>query len=129
MSRMKNIPYNPALLEKAKELRKNMTPEERHLWHVFLKEYPLKIYRQRPIGNYIADFYCPEAKLIIEIDGSQHGEEKTAEYDQRRTEFFNEYQLKVVRFTNKEVNSKFRQVCEQIHFIIEQQCKRKIYWD
>ena len=126
---MKKIPYNPALLEKAKELRKNMTPEERHLWYAFLKEYPQKIYRQRPIGNYIVDFYCPEAKLIIEIDGSQHGEERAAEYDQQRTNFFNEYQLKVIRFTNKEVNSKFRQVCEQIHYIIEQQCNKKIYWD
>ena len=126
---MKKIPYNPALLEKAKELRKNMTPEERHLWYIFLKNYPLAIYRQRPIGNYIVDFYCPEAKLIIEIDGSQHGEDKAAKYDQRRTDFFNEYQLKVIRFTNKEVNSKFHQVCEQIHFIIEQQCNKKIYWD
>ena len=64
--------YNKNLVSNAQELRKNMTPEEKHLWYDFLRSYPIKFYRQRPIGNYIVDFYCSEAHLVIELDSNQH---------------------------------------------------------
>lgn len=79
------LPHNPSNLEHARQLCKQMTREERHLWYDFLREYPVKIRKQRPIGNYIADFFCEAAKLVIEIDGSQHFEEAGQESDARRT--------------------------------------------
>lgn len=80
---------NENLQEKAKDLRKNMTPEEKHLWYDFLSEYPVRFRRQEILGEYIVDFYCREAKLIIEIDGAQHYIPTSAEYDKTRTEYFN----------------------------------------
>ncbi|MBQ4401456.1 MAG: DUF559 domain-containing protein [Synergistaceae bacterium] len=71
-------PYTPQLIERARGLRKNMTPQERRLWYSFLRNHPTKFYRQRPIGGYIADFYCRKLMLVIEIDGSQHDDEEAA---------------------------------------------------
>jgi len=68
--------HNAKLVSSAKELRKNMTKEERHLWYDFLRDYPVRFYRQKVLGKYIVDFYCREAKLVIELDGSQHFDEK-----------------------------------------------------
>lgn len=64
--------HNPALTERARTLRKQMTPEERHLWYDFLRSYPVRFLRQKVIGNAIVDFYCAKATLAIELDGSQH---------------------------------------------------------
>ena len=75
------IKYNGNLISKAKELRKNSTPQENHLWYDFLRTYTLKFQRQKVIGNYIVDFYCDKAKIVIEIDGSQHYEDISKEYD------------------------------------------------
>ena len=80
---------NKALTVFAKELRKNMTRHERHLWYDFLKDYPIKIYKQKIVGNYILDFYCEKAKLAIELDGSQHYEDSGIENDAKRDEFLN----------------------------------------
>ena len=80
--------YNPKLTGNAKKLRKNMTKEERHLWYDFLKQLPVTVHRQKTIGNYIVDFYIAEAKLVIELDGSQHFEEEGQKKDESRDVFF-----------------------------------------
>ncbi len=99
-------------------LRKNMTKEERHLWYDFLRTYPVKFLRQKVIGNYIVDFYCACANLIVEIDGSQHYEEMNEKYDNERTAYFEMYGIKVLRIPNIEVNNNFSGVCEYIDFIV-----------
>ena len=112
--------YNKDLISNAKSLRKNMTKEERHLWYDFLRTYPLKFRRQAVINKYIADFYCPEAKLIIELDGSQHFEEKEIEYDEKRTAFLEKYGLKIIRIPNNMINEQFNEVCEYIDNYIKE---------
>ena len=108
-------PYTPQLIKRARELRKNMTPQERRLWYCFLRNHPLKFYRQRPIGGYIADFYCRKLRLVIEFDGSQHNIDETIEYDRVRTEYMNSLGLNVIRFSNREIDDKFSSVCEKIN--------------
>ncbi|MBQ7435472.1 MAG: endonuclease domain-containing protein [Oscillospiraceae bacterium] len=106
--------HNPALTNNAKALRKNMTKEERHLWYDFLRTYPVRFLRQKVIDNYIADFYCNRAHLVIELDGSQHYEEKGLLRDRIRTEKIEQRGLTVLRIPNNEVNYNFRGVCEYI---------------
>ena len=106
--------HNKNLVSNAKQLRKEMTKEERHMWYDFLKEYPVKFLRQKVLGNYIVDFYCAKAKLVVELDGSQHFEDENLQKDAHRTEFLESYGLKVVRIPNNEVNNNFRGVCEYI---------------
>ncbi len=103
------------LLPKAKTLRKTMTSHERKLWYLFLRKYPIKIYKQRIIDHYIADFYCAKAKLVIEIDGSQHYTEQGQYADGNRNYVFEKYGLKVMRFSNREIDKEFDAVCEAIH--------------
>ena len=102
------------ILRNAQKLRREMTKEERHLWYDFLKTYPLQFKRQYPIENYIVDFYCHKAKLVIELDGSQHCEPKEMKYDGRRTAFLEEKGLYVLRFSNMDVMRNFSGVCENI---------------
>ena len=83
--------FNFKLLANAKNLRRNMTKEERRLWYNFLSNYSEKFVRQKIIGNYIVDFYCAKAKLVIELDGSQHYEDANMEYDEVRSKYFAEY--------------------------------------
>ena len=106
--------YNKNLISNAKVLRKNMTKEERRLWYDFLKFYPVNFRRQAVINKYIADFYCPSVKLVIELDGSQHYEDKGIEYDEKRTAFLEQYGLTVIRIPNNMINEKFKEVCEYI---------------
>ena len=106
--------HNKQLVPLAKSLRKEMTKEERHLWYDFLKGYPVRFSRQKVLGKYIADFYSAEAKIVIELDGSQHYQEGNLETDQERTEFLEKYGLKVIRIANNEVNWNFQEVCELI---------------
>ena len=113
--------YNPNLKDNARNLRKSMTPQERRLWYCFLKDYPLKFYRQRVIGVYIADFYCSKAKLVIEIDGSQHYTEEGISYDEVRTFIINELGIEVIRFTNQDIDTNFEGVCLEINRIIGKQ--------
>ena len=119
-----SIPKNNALLEKARKLRKEMTPQELRLWYRFLRTYPVKIYKQRIIGEYIVDFYCASAKLVIEIDGSQHYEEEGKVRDAKRTEFLESLGLKVVRYSNRDINLQFGVVCEHIDQIIQDRLVR-----
>lgn len=114
-----NIPKNNALLDNARKLRKEMTPQELRLWYRFLRYYPMKIYKQRIIGEYIVDFYCASAKLVIEIDGSQHYDPAGKLYDARRTAFLEGLGLNVVRYSNREINCNFQEVCEHIDRMIQ----------
>ena len=112
--------HNKALVTNARNLRKNMTKEERHLWYDYLRAYPVKFLRQKIIGKYIVDFYCAKAKLIVELDGSQHYEEKGMEYDAERTAFLEQYGIRVLRIPNNEVNKNLSGVCEYIDFAVKQ---------
>ena len=112
---MSSQPRDKRLLAFAREMRKNMTPEEGKLWCLYLRKHPkYRFRRQEIIGSYIADFYCAQAKLIIEIDGSQHFEEAAVAYDAARTAFFTQQDLHVLRFINADTNQRFPNVCEAI---------------
>ena len=97
-----------------------MTKEERHLWYDFLRNYPIRFLRQKVIDNYIADFYCHTARLVIELDGSQHYSKDGLIKDKIRTEKIEERNLTVIRIPNNYVNNNFRGVCEYIDNIIKQ---------
>ena len=112
--------HNKQLVPFAKQLRKEMTKEERHLWYDFLRAYPVRFSRQKVLGKYIADFYSAQAKLVIELDGSQHYENENKEKDVERTNFLEGYGLKILRIPNNEVNCNFRGVCEYIDTICKQ---------
>ena len=111
------------LRKNAKALRKNMTKEERHLWYDYLKDYPARIRRQSVIGPYIVDFYCASAKLVIELDGSQHYETEGQEYDEKRTAYLELLGLTVLRIPNNDVMQNFRGVCEYIDLCVKQRMK------
>ena len=101
-------------------LRKNMTKEERHLWFDFLKGYQTKFYNQRAIGQYIVDFYCAKAKIVIELDGGGHYEPEQRQYDMERTAFLDAYNLKVLRFTNTDIQKNFYNVCTTIDNVVKE---------
>ena len=109
-----NTYYNKNLISNSKILRKNMTKEERKLWYQFLKKLPLTVYRQKIISNYIVDFYCTQAKIVIELDGSQHYEEKGIQNDLERDMFLKNLGIKVLRYSNIDVNKNFKGVCKDI---------------
>ena len=109
-----NEQNNPKLKPLAQSMRKNMTGEERHLWYDFLKTLPVTVNRQKVIGNYIADFYIAESKIVIELDGSQHYEEKGIEADRIREEYFTKRGIRVLRYSNLEIKQNFSGVCEDI---------------
>lgn len=108
------------LLQNARTLRKNMTKEERKLWYDFLRNQKTHWYKQRIVGNYILDFYCASFKLAIELDGSQHFDDDALEYDNKRTEYLNKQGIKVVRFTNRDINNNFEGVCLMIEELTSQ---------
>lgn len=112
--------HNKQLVPFAKQLRKEMTKEERHLWYDFLRAYPVRFSRQKVLGQYIADFYSAEAKLVIELDGSEHYEDENMEKDAKRTAFLKGYGLTVIRFSNDEINRNFSGVCESIDTAVKQ---------
>ena len=107
-------PRNATLKPFARELRNNATKQENHLWYDFLNTLKYKFQRQHIIGAYIVGFYCSKARLVIELDGSQHYEPDAIEYDEVRTEYLNTLGLRVIRFSNKEVDKNFYDVCEAI---------------
>ena len=121
---MGGITRNHSLLVNARNLRKDMTPQERHLWYDYLRSYPIKIYKQRIIDNYIADFYCAKAKLVIELDGSQHYTADGKEYDIVRTDLLQKYGLTVLRFKNNDVDNKFKGVCSVIDRTIKERLEK-----
>ena len=108
------LPYNKNLIPFAKSLRKHATPQENHLWYDFLRSYSPRFQRQKTIGQFIADFYCHEARLVIELDGSQHFTPEGHTYDEARTAAMETYGVAVLRFTNRDIDSDFRAVCTQI---------------
>ena len=117
---MKERKRNTKLVSTARILRKNMTKEERKLWYEFLKDYPVKFYRQRVIGKFVVDFYCAKANLVVELDGSMHCEPCNHEKDEERTQVLNEFNLDVVRISNNYVKDNFSGVCEYLDQIIKQ---------
>lgn len=100
-------------------LRRNMTKEERHLWYDFLKSFPVPVYRQKIIGSYIVDFYCAKAKLVIELDGSQHKSQRAIDSDFLRDEYLKSKNIVVLRYSNVAVRKSFPLVCEDIRKQIE----------
>lgn len=112
---MKKIFNSKHLLKKRQKLRNNLTPQEIVLWSRLRRnQLGSKFRRQHSIGNYIVDFYCPEKKIIVEIDGLQHKREKDIKYDVKRTEYFNSLSLKVLRFWNDEINRNLEGVALKI---------------
>ena len=111
--------HNSSLTSKAQALRKNMTKEERRLWYEYLRTYPCRFRRQVAFGKYILDFYCAAAKLIVELDGSQHYEEEAREKDQQRTAYLEQCGLYVFRVANNQIKESFDAVCEAIDLIVK----------
>lgn len=112
--------HNKQLVPLAKQLRKEMTKEERHLWYDFLRGHPIRFSRQKVLGKYIADFYSAKAKLVIELDGFQHYENDNMQKDTERTDFLKKYGLTVIRIPNNEINENFQGVCEYIDSAVKQ---------
>ena len=115
-----SLKYNGNLIPRAKELRKNATRQENHLWYDFLRTYSLRFQRQKTIDRFIADFYCHKARLVIELDGSQHYTEEGLAYDEERTNVLNKYNLEVLRFSNLDIDRNFNGVCTIIDKKIEE---------
>ena len=115
------IKKDDSLLPNARALRREMTPHERKLWYLFLRSYPVKFYKQRIIESYIVDFYCASAKLVVEIDGSQHYEDDGKKADQKRDESLRALGLTVLRYSNREIDREFPQVCESIDNFIRKE--------
>ena len=116
--------YNAELKDRSRQLRKNMTRQERHLWYDFLRDYPIKIYRQRSIDRFIADFYCSRAHIVIEVDGGQHYESNGLARDAERSAIIQNYNLAVVRVSNAEVDQNFFGVCEFIDRRIKEELSK-----
>ena len=122
MGKEKPLPINRELKAFAVKMRKNQTDEENKVWYQILKGRVPKFHRQRIIGNYIVDFYCPKLKLIIEIDGYQHFYEENREYDNKRTEYLEKLGYRVLRFENTDVNTDI----EEVRYIINNVCEEKL---
>lgn len=114
--------HNKGLVKYAKQLRNEMTKEERRLWYECLRRYPIRFSRQKIIGNYIADFYCAKAKLVVELDGSQHYTEENIIKDSERSAYFESLGIKVIRFGDNEVNQNFEGVCLRM----DEEVKRRV---
>ncbi len=112
--------HNKNIVPFAKELQKNMTKEERHLWYDFLRNYPIRFSRQKILGKYIVDFYCAKAKLAIELDGSQHYKKQDIIKDLKRTEYLEKYGLEIIRISNLDINKNFEGVCTYIDNMVKQ---------
>ena len=118
--------YNKENVAFAKSLRKSMTKEERHLWYDFLRTYPVRFSRQKILGKYIADFYSASAGIVIELDGSQHYENSAELKDKKRTEYLEQYNLRVIRIPNNWINQNFKEVCEYIDGIVKQSIRTEL---
>ena len=114
-----SLKYDKRNIPLAKALRNDATPQENHLWYDFLSKYEIRFQRQKAIDSFIADFYCHKAKLVIEIDGSQHYTPEGKAHDEFRTEILEGYDLHVIRFTNHQIDTNFRGVCTYIDKIVK----------
>ena len=108
------LPYDHKLVPLAKSLRKRATPQENHLWYDFLRSHPVRFQRQKTIGQFIADFYCEKARLVIELDGAQHYTPEHMQYDAQRTAALEALHLEVLRFSNSDIDQRFPAVCKLI---------------
>ena len=117
------LPRNKKLNSFSRNLRNNATRQENRLWYDFLKYQPQQFYRQRIVGQYIVDFYCDKVKLVIELDGSQHYNEEQMQYDNERTKYLNSLNLKVLRFSNLDIDKNFEGVCKTIEKAILSQLR------
>ena len=117
------LPRNKKLKGFSRNLRKNATEQENRLWYQFLRTYPTRFNRQRVIGDYIADFYCNKAKLVVELDGSQHFEETGMAADRERDEYLESLGLKILRFSNSDVDKNFYEVCTVIDNTVKERMK------
>ena len=106
--------YNKKYVSTAQILRKNMTPEEKHLWYDFLKKLPITVNRQKNIGNYIVDFFIASKRIVIELDGIGHGTDKNIELDRKRDSDFRNLGITVLRYKNSDINKNFQIVCMDI---------------
>ena len=111
--------YNKENISLAKTLRKNMTPWERKLWYNFLRNYPIRFQRQKAISNYITDFYCAKARLVVELDGCGHYTAEQSEKDKTRTKKLETMNLTVLRISNLDIERNFRGVCEYIDLTVK----------
>ena len=119
----KRLPRNKSLKTLSSNLRNNATPQENKLWYEFLQTYPVRFNRQRIVGNFILGFYCAKARLAVELDGSQHYENKGINHDEQRTEYLESLGIYVLRFTNSEINENFYEVCTVIDETVK--CRMK----
>ena len=119
------LPYKKNLIPFAKSLRKNATPQENHLWYDFLRSYTPRFQRQKTIGQFIADFYCEKAKLVIELDGSQHFTPEGHTCDEARTAAIETVGVTVLRFTNRDIDSDFKAVCTKIDAVVHERLDHK----
>ena len=109
-----SLEYNRKNIPLAKNLRRNATPQENHLWYDFLAKYEIRFQRQKAIDGFIADFYCHKAKLVIELDGSQHYEKENGKSDFVRDSKLKSEDIKVLRYTNLQIKNEFENVCKDI---------------
>ena len=105
---------NPRLTSCSQTLRRRMTPEERKLWYEFLKHLPFTVHRQKVMGEYIVDFYLSNPRIVVEIDGAQHGETVQSCKDAQRDAWLRGLGCRVLRYTNHQINTAFGDVCEDI---------------
>ena len=118
------LPYQEKLTPRARELRKKATKQENHLWYDYLKDHPIRFKRQKPISSFIADFYCHAARLVVELDGSQHYDEQRLIYDKERAAILEQYGVKVLRFSNLEVGRNFQGVCTAIDLAVKERIEQ-----
>jgi len=111
---MAERPYNATLSKRARKLRINATKQENRLWYEYLRDFRPRFTRQRIVGSYILDFYCGAFKLAVELDGGQHYESESVEYDKIRTKFLESLRIKVIRFSNIDIDKSFEGVCNSI---------------
>ncbi|GEM_PF-334045 len=114
-----HLPYNPKLKEAARRLRKNLTPAEKKIWYGYFRDFEYPVLRQRPIDNYIVDFYCPEYRIIVEIDGDSHFTDDGKGYDEERTKILEQYGLRIIRFINEDVLQNLESVVYRIEEAIK----------
>ena len=114
------LPQNKSLKSAARELRREQTPQEKRLWYEYLSSYPVRFNRQKVIGNYIVDFYCRKVNLVIELDGGQHYEKEALEYDEKRTQYLTDLGIRVLRFTNTDIQKHLDEVCRVIDAVVKE---------
>ena len=120
------MPTYQTLLSRARQLRREMTREERHLWYDFLRDYAPRFARQKLVAPYILDFYCADAQLAVELDGGQHYEDTGKAYDENRTAYLQQKGIQVLRFSNLDVMRNFEGVCREIDITVKKRRDEKL---